>query len=128
MPTIRNIIKNAVTTADPNDISAVYSSRYEKIEEAFGVVPSSAFAAGDTLVFPLPMRQLVSARFISQSATPVTLTVAPGTNLTSALRFPVGAAVANIAFNVTYVRGTGAPGTDTTQGRQISITPVLGTS
>jgi hypothetical protein len=127
-PTTWNVVKQKPVLT--NDITGLQTSRYEKLEVGFGVIPSTAYTVGDTFAFNLPSREVVRATFWSSATSPQTLVITPGTNLASPITFPIGVSGTSgvaIAYVIEYVRGTGRPDTDDTQGSQVQITTATGT-
>jgi|JI61114DRNA_FD_contig_21_3873567_length_695_multi_14_in_0_out_0_2 hypothetical protein len=98
-------IVNSIT----NTIAAK-RTRYEKMEVAYGKIPSTAWADGDTLVLDqIPMLQLIHAKFVSDAGTTTELELFHGADLTNAIAWNISNSntTTNISYVVSYIRGTG---------------------
>lgn len=124
---------------------ALKRSRFEKAEVAYGKIPAAAYAIGtDSLVFNLPAKELIHARFFfgangvsdalvaETDANVEALEVFHGANLASAISWNVGTSTeADINYVIHYIKGTGkpapgfSPDTDETyaHGVRIKLTP-----
>jgi hypothetical protein len=108
---------------EANDVKGLKSSRYEKLQVSYGVVEAADYAVGDTLVFwDVPARDIIKATVVAHAASPVTIDILPGTNVTSALPLAVGASPVKISYVIEYVRGTGKVANSTDQGDLLQIT------
>ena len=97
-------------------------TRFEKAEKAYGYIQAAGYTIGDTLVFNIPAKELIFAKFLFNgtagdvSATGTSaeaLEIFSGATVTAgviAVTWNVGAgAVASpISYKIEYIRGTGA--------------------
>ena len=90
-----------------SQIGGLKTSRYEKLEVAYGVIPAASYTLGDTISFAgVRSKDIVDATIVVHTDSPVTLRVYPGTDLTSAL--PIATLTkADISYIINYVRGSG---------------------
>lgn len=107
---------------EANDIKGLKSSRYEKLQVSYGAVEAADYAVGDTLVFwDVPARDIVKATIVAHAASPVTLDIYPGTDVSAALPLAIGASPVKISYVIEYVRGTGKVASSTDQGDLLQI-------
>lgn len=103
-------------TRTGNDIAGLKSSRYEKLQVSYGFIPTDTIKLGDVLLFSdVPSADIIRATLTVHEATPLTLEVLPGTNISN----PLGIQLAQtgtpgdtlvssrISYIIEYVRGTG---------------------
>ena len=107
--------KIAVDTTGPDlDISGLKSSRYEKLQVSYGVIPSTAYAVGDTLVFSdVPAQDIIKATVVAHGANPAVLDVYPGSDNSGTFTLDLPASVTThqkLSYIIEYVRGTGRVG------------------
>lgn len=100
------IVKNSPTGT--MGTIAAKRTRYEKMETAYGQIPSEAFEIGDTLVLDqIPMKELIFAKF---KAGTTELEILPGADISSAIVWDLAqtnGVTADIDYVVEYIRGTG---------------------
>jgi hypothetical protein len=98
----------------PADISGLKSSRYEKLQVSYGVIASTDYTIGDTLVFSdVPSQDIIRATVIAHSASPAVLDIYPGSDNsgTFTLDLPnVFTASVKLSYIIEYIRGTGRVG------------------
>ena len=103
------------------DIAGLKSSRYEKMQVSYGVVPAGSYSLGDTLVFSdVPSNDIIRATVTAHSTIPVTLEILPGTDVSSALPLSATTTV-KISYIIEYIRGTGSV-SDAGPGEVLKIT------
>lgn len=100
---------------ESQDVGGLKSSRYEKLQVSYGVIPSGKISTGDVLSFiDVPSRDIIRATLVVHEATPVVLTVYPGSNISSQLSVTLaqsaGVVSSKISYVIEYVRGTGKVG------------------
>jgi hypothetical protein len=105
------------------DLGGLLSSRYEKLQVSYGVIPpitngAATYANGDTIVFSdVPSKSIIRATVIAHFPDqPAVLEVYPGSdkNVPFTLSLPSGVtAPVEISYIIEYVRGTGRVGTTT---------------
>jgi hypothetical protein len=105
------------------DLGGLQSSRYEKLQVSYGVIPpitngAATYANGDYLVFSdVPSKSIIRATVIAHYPDqPAVLEVYPGSdkNVPFTLSLPTGVtAPVEISYIIEYVRGTGRVGTTT---------------
>jgi hypothetical protein len=112
MPTTHKVKKTALPGS--TDIAGLKSSRYERLQVSYGVIPATAYTIGDTLVFSdVPAWDIVKATVIAHSASPAVLDVYPGSDNsgTFTLDLPTGfTSAVKLSYIIEYVRGTGRVG------------------
>lgn len=107
---------------------AAKRTRYEKMEVAYGKIPATAWAVGDTLIFDqIPMLDLVHARFVASAGDTPELELFHGADLSSDIDWdinaaPTDAAGATISYVISYIRGTGRVASNTDQGKLLKLT------
>jgi hypothetical protein len=115
MPTTHKVKKVAVET---NDIAGLKSSRYEKLQVSYGVIPSTGYSLGDTLVFSdVPSKDIIRATVVAHATVPVTLEVYPGAannGTFSLLLSSLQSGTCKLSYIIEYVRGTGRVGSSST--------------
>lgn len=122
-------VKNSLTGTMGN--KAAKRSRFEKLEVAYGLIPSTAFAVGDTLIFnDPPMRELIKAELTANGEK---LEVFHGADLSSAVAFDIlnDGSTAAISYVLHYIRGTGKVNTATAEkgeGVLLKVTVASGAS
>jgi hypothetical protein len=110
----KSVRKVAATSAQ---IGGLNSSRFEKLEIAYGVIKAADYTVGDTIVFSgIPSKDIVTATITANNTTgtpsaPITLDVIPGTVMTSAL--PLQTDGTEISYVIQYVRNNGKVGSET---------------
>lgn len=103
-------VKNSAT--GDMGTKAARRTRYDRADVAFGQIPAAAYEVGDTLVFNLPMKNLIHARFVAtadNNDTTTTLELFTGTDISGAIAWDIvndnDSGV--IDYVITYERGTG---------------------
>ena len=100
-------IKVKKVVSDSNQVGGLKTSRYEKCEVAFGKIPAASYSLNDTIVFAdVRSYEVISAKIVALSDTPVVLDIYPGADLASALTLPVASKV-DISYKIEFIRGTG---------------------
>jgi len=113
-------VKKVSTGADV--LGGLQTSRYEKSEVAYGVIPAAAYAIGDTLVFDgVPSFKIFEGTVTIHAASPVTLEILPGTSLDSPLSM-VSSTAEDISYVLHYIRGAGKTGSGASQGDLLQVT------
>lgn len=108
----KKVKKLAVET---QDVGGLKSSRYEKLQVSYGFIPANKINTGDVLSFTdVPSADILRATLVAHEATPVVLTVYPGSDISSQLSMTLaqsaGAVTSKISYIIEYVRGTGKVG------------------
>jgi hypothetical protein len=107
---------------EATDRGGLKSSRYEKLQVSYGVIPLGSYSSGDTLVFgDVPARDIIRATIVVHSTNPAELYVYPGTAVDGTLTLRA-TEHRNISYVIEYVRGTGRVGTNTDQGDLLKVT------
>lgn len=107
-----------------SDIGGLKSSRYEKLQASYGVIPAfgvdgtASYASGDSIVFnDVPSKDIIRATVIAHDpASPTVLEVYPGSDKNSAFTLNLASGVTapvELSYIIEYVRGTGRVGTTT---------------
>ena len=102
---------------DTTDIAGLKSSRYEKLQVSYGVIPSTDYAIGDYLTFSdIPSKDIIRATVVAHATVPITLEVFPGATNDGyfTLDLATGQGACKISYVIEYVRGTGRVGTSST--------------
>lgn len=97
------------------------SSRYEKMEVAFGKLAAGSFLLLDTLAFNIPAKNIISAKFIIGATTADAdagaeiLEIFPGADVSNTIVWATGlahaaVAAATLSYKIEYIRGTGGAG------------------
>jgi hypothetical protein len=104
---------------DATDLGGLKSSRYEKLQVSYGVIAGGSYTLGDTLVFgDVPSRDIIQATIKAPSNT---LSVYPGTDVSSPLTLTVNSASEEISYVIEYVRGSGHVGIGGSEGDLLSV-------
>jgi hypothetical protein len=125
---VKKVAVNVPGTPTAKDVGGLKSSRYEKLQVSYGVIDELDYANGDTLVFSdVPAGDIIRATIIVHTTNPAELYVLPGTDLSAPLTLRA-TEKKDISYVIEYVRGTGRPGTDLTQGDLLKVTVNTGAS
>ena len=96
--------------AGEKSVGGLKSSRYEKLQVSYGVIPILDYDTNDLLVFgDIPARDVIRATFIVHTANPAELYIYPGTDVSGELLLK-SKTKERISYVVEYVRGTGRVG------------------
>jgi len=100
------IVKNSATGT--MGTKAFKRSRYEKMETAYGIVPAAAYTINtDTLVFNLPAKELVYAKFV-YAGDGTSLELFTGSDLSTSTEFVLPSPTEeDIHYVIHYLRGHG---------------------
>lgn len=100
------IVKNSATGS--MGIKAFKRSRYEKMETAYGLVPAAAYTINtDTLVFNIPAKELVYAKFV-YAGDGSSYELFTGSDLSGDLEFVLpNTTEEDIHYVIHYLRGHG---------------------
>jgi hypothetical protein len=115
-----------------SDISGLKTSRYEKLQVAYGAISDTAYALNDTLVFhDVPSKDIIRATVVAHATVPITLEVFPATNVTGSpftLTLSTGQAACKISYVIEYIRGNGKVGIGAgpSDGELFAVTIVAG--
>ena len=110
-------IKKIATAA--NDVSGLKSSRYEKLQVSYGVIPANTVGIDDVLSFSdVPSQDIIRATITILEDEPKQLNILPGTATSLQLTLATAQASSDpgdlveskISYVIEYVRGTGKVG------------------
>jgi hypothetical protein len=114
------IVKNSpAPAAGTMGNKAFKRSRYEKMETAYGYIPADVYTINsDTLVFNLPAKELIHAKFVFAGGANPSYELFTGSTINSPVSFDVGTTTeAVIHYVIHYLRGHG------TANLQIKLNP-----
>jgi hypothetical protein len=125
--------------SDSTDIGGLLSSRYEKLQVSYGVIPpvtngAPSYGDGDSFVFSdVPSQSIIRATVVAHYPDqPAVLEVYPGSdkNVPFVLNLPSGvSAPVEISYIIEYIRGGGRVGSGTdTAGEGELFTVVISSS
>ena len=90
-------------------VGGLQTSRYEKMEIAFGTIAADKYTFTDKISFGLPTDQIIDGRIIFHASPDASLDIYPGLDLSVPLIVD-GAAVGAVSYVLRYLRGTGIVG------------------
>lgn len=110
---VKKVAVNSEVTTEDFDIGGLKSSRYEKLQVSYGVIPADSYDINDYIVFSdVPARDIIRATVVAHATVPITLEVYPGADNNGyfTLDLETNQAACKLSYVIEYVRGTGRVG------------------